>query len=132
MKKRILYVDDSPLNRSFFRRLLTAEGYELLEAGDGESGWQMALTESPDLIFTDLLMPGFDGFELTRQIKATPKLSHIPVVTLTAYGNKEIERIAKEAGSDGFLHKPTSAQKIRMILHQFLGDDIVSTQQKTK
>ena len=121
MKKRILYVDDSPINRLYFKRLLSAEPHEMLEAEDGESGWRIALDEKPDIIFTDLLMPGMDGFELTRQIKADPELCHIPIITLTAYGNKGTERIAKAAGSDVFLLKPLNAQQIHSLLRQFLG-----------
>lgn len=120
-KRRILYVDDNPYNMLLIKRVLQAEGHELLEAMDGESGWNMAIRERPDFIFMDLLMPGMDGFELTRQIKATPELSHIPVIMVTAYGTPETERIAKEAGSDGFLHKPVGVQQLRSVLRQFLG-----------
>ncbi len=121
MKKRILYVDDNPNNRLFVKRILRNEGHEMLEACDGESGWHTALREIPDVIFTDLLMPGYDGFELTRLIKGNPKISHIPIVMLTAYGNSETERIAREAGSDGFLHKPMNVAQIQTTLRQFLG-----------
>ena len=123
MSKRILYVDDNPNNRLFVKRILLAQGYEMLEAGDGESGWLMAVRECPDVIVTDLLMPGADGFELTRQIRATPELSHIPIVTLTAYGSPETEQIAREAGCDEFLHKPTSVQEIQMTIERLTDFD---------
>ncbi len=119
--KRILYVEDNPNNMILVRRILRAEGHELLEAEDGESGWNTAIREHPDFIFMDLLMPGIDGFELTRKIKSTPELSHIPIVVLTAYGNVEMERKAKELGCDGFLHKPAGIQQIQAVLRQFLG-----------
>lgn len=125
MKKRILYVDDNPQNRLLVKRILHLQGHELLEAVDGTSGWNMALRESPDFIFVDLLLPDIDGFELTRRIKASPELSHIPVVTLTAYGNAEIEQIAKEAGFDGFLHKPPDRQQIQTILARFLSTSVI-------
>ena len=120
MKKRILYIEDDPQNRLLVKRILQREGYEMLEAADGEKGWEMALQEMPDFIFVDLLLPDIDGFELTRKIKSAPELSHIPVVTITSYGNKETERIAKEAGVDGFLHKPPDKQLIQSILNRFL------------
>ena len=120
MKKRVLYIDDNPNNRLFVKRILQAEGHEMLEAVDGESGWSTVIREMPDFIFVDLLMPGMDGFELTRKIKSSPQLSHIPVVTLTAYGNSETEQIAKESGSDGFLHKPANTGQIQTVLRQFL------------
>jgi len=100
---------------------MQAEGHEMIEAGDAESGWNTVLRESPDIIFMDLLMPGIDGFELTRQIKATPGVSHIPIVTLTAFGSPETERIAKAAGCDGFLHKPVDTHQIKKMVRRFLG-----------
>jgi two-component system cell cycle response regulator DivK len=121
MKKRILYVDDNPNNRDLIRRILHAEGHEMLEAVDGESGWHAVNRETPDFIFMDILMPGIDGFELTRKIKSNPELSHIPVITLTAYGNPETEKIARDAGCDAFLHKPVGIKEIKTVLHQFLG-----------
>lgn len=120
MKKRVLYIDDNPNNRLLVKRLLQAEGHEMLEAVDGESGWRAVINEMPDFIFMDLLMPGMDGFELTRRIKSSPQLSHIPIVTLTAYGDPEIERLAKESGSDAFLHKPANIGQIQTVLRQFL------------
>lgn len=120
MKKRILYVDDDPQNRLLVKRILQIQGYEMLEAVDGESGWVMVLQELPDFIFIDLLLPDMDGFELTRKIKTSPNLCHIPIVTLTSYGNRETERIAKEAGADAFLHKPPDTRLIKSVLDQFL------------
>lgn len=120
MTKRILYIDDDPNNRLFMKRILTANGYEMLEASDAESGWRIAIRECPDLILTDLLLPGVDGFELTRQLKATPELCHIPIITLTAYGTRETEQIARAAGCADFLHKPTTAPAIQAILDRLV------------
>ena len=121
MKRRILYVEDNPSNALLVRRILAAEGHEMLEAADGEIGWNVAVSERPDFIFMDLLIPGIDGFELTRKIKSTPELSHIPIVVLTAYGNPELKSKAEEVGCDGFLHKPASIPDIQAVLRQFLG-----------
>ena len=63
MKRRILYVEDNPSNALLVRRILSAEGHEMLEAADGESGWNIAVNERPDFIFMDLLIPGIDGFD---------------------------------------------------------------------
>ncbi len=106
MKRRILYVEDNPFNLLLIKRVLQAEGYEMIEALDGESGWHKAIHEQPDFIFMDLLMPGIDGFTLMRRIKMTPELNHIPIITLTAYGTPETKRKAEAAGCDGFLDKP--------------------------
>ena len=120
MKRRVLYVEDNPYNLLLIKRVLQAEGHEMIEALDGESGWHKAVQEQPDFIFMDLLMPGIDGFTLTRRIKMTPELSHIPIITLTAYGTPETKRKAKAAGCDGFLHKPADIGQIQAVLRQFL------------
>ncbi|MFQ5613496.1 MAG: response regulator [Anaerolineae bacterium] len=122
MKKRILYVEDNPNNMLLVKRILRAEGHEMLEAVDGESGWELTRRERPDFILMDLFMPGMDGFELTRKIKDTPDLSHIPIVVLTAYGSPETEAKAVEAGCDGFLHKPADIRQIRAVIRQFLDE----------
>ncbi len=121
MKRQILYVEDNPNNMLLIRRILQTEGHEMLEAVDGEEGWKVAIQEQPDLIFMDLLMPGIDGFELTRKIKDRPELSHIPIIILTAYGSPEMEQKAKEVGCDGFLYKPADILQIRTTVRQFLG-----------
>lgn len=120
MKKRILYVEDNPNNRQLIRRIMKAEGHELLEATDGESGWNVAARERPDFILIDLSLPGIDGLELTRIIRADPDLGHIPIVALTAHGDADVERMARQAGCDDFLHKPANTHKIRQVLGRFL------------
>ncbi len=121
MKKRILYVEDNPNNMLLIRRILLAEGHQMLEAVDGETGWVVAKRERPDLILMDLRLPGeIDGFELTRQIKADPQLSQIPVVVLTAYGDAEAQKQAEVIGCEGFLHKPADIRQIQAVLRQFL------------
>lgn len=120
MAKRILYVEDNPRNRLLVRRILEVEGYQLLEAVDGETGWVTATCEQPDLILMDLRLPGaISGFELTRRLKRHPDLWRVPIVALTAYG-EEAEAKAMAAGCDGFLHKPADIAQIRAAIHQFL------------
>ena len=99
---------------------MQAEGHELLEAVDGESGWNMIVSERPDFILMDLSLPGIDGLELTRIIRSDPNLRSIPIIALTAHGDSEIERMAREAGCDDFLHKPAQVQEIRDAIDQYL------------
>jgi len=123
MKKRILYVEDTPQNMLLIRRIVEAIGYELLEATDGESGWEVAASQQPDLILMDLRLPGkISGLDLIRQIKGDPQLSMIPVVVLTAYGFDEVEAQATAAGCDGFLVKPADIRQIRLTFSEFLDD----------
>ncbi len=120
MSKRILYVEDNPRNMLLVRRILDVAGYTLLSATDGESGWQTAVQEQPDLILMDLRLPGeMSGFDLTRRIKASSELQHIPVIALTAYDTAE--KTALAAGCDDFLRKPADIRQIRAVIHQHLG-----------
>ena len=128
MSKKILYVEDNPRNMLLVRRILQVDGYHLLEAVDGEMGWETAVTQLPDLILMDLRLPGsISGFELTRRLKANPSTQHIPIIALTAYDTAE--DMAHKAGCDGFLHKPADIRQIRQVIHDCLGDateDLVS------
>jgi two-component system cell cycle response regulator DivK len=120
MCKRILYVEDNPKNMLLVRRILEADGHELLAATDGEMGWDTAVAHSPDLILMDLRLPGeLSGFDLTRKIKADPTLNHIPIIALTAYDYDETEVKARAAGCDDFLAKPADIRQIRAALHKF-------------
>lgn len=120
MCKRILYVEDNPRNMLLVKRILEAEGHELLEAVDGESGWETAVSHIPDLILMDLRLPGeLTGFELTRRLKAHPDLTHIPIVALTAYDNVPAQEKALAAGCADFLAKPADIREIRATLRKF-------------
>ncbi len=124
MCKRILYVEDNPRNMLLVQRILEAEGHELLQAADGETGWETAVTHHPDLILMDLRLPGeLTGFELTRRLKQHPDLRHIPIVALTAYGSGEAEDKARAAGCDAFLTKPADIRQIRATLRQFFAPE---------
>lgn len=121
MTKRILYVEDLSQNMLLVRRILEALGHELLEAENGDLGWEMVVNHRPDLILMDLQLPGdVSGFDLIRRIKSHPDYCRIPVVALTAYGFDEVEREAVEAGCDAFLVKPADIRQIRLTLQNFL------------
>jgi len=121
MTKRILYVEDLPQNMLLVGRILEALGHELLEAKNGELGWEMVVGHRPDLILMDLHLPGeMSGFDLIRRVKSHPDYCRIPVVALTAYGFDEVERKAMEAGCDEFLIKPADIRQIRLALEKFL------------
>lgn len=121
MNKQILYVDDNLPNRLLIKRIVEAEGYTLLEAENATEGWETAVDSKPDLILMDLHLPGeSSGFDLTRRIKMTPNLSHIPIIAITAHGHSEAEAQAMSAGCIGFLHKPADIRQIRQTLRQYL------------
>src|SRR5262249_12925399 len=85
MSKRILVVEDEEDKRRIVRDLLTTVGYEIIEAVTGEEGVKAAETQLPDLILMDIQLPGLDGYEATRRIKANPVLHHIPIIVVTSY-----------------------------------------------
>ncbi len=122
MAKSVLYVEDNFNNALLVERIVQAEGHAFLNAIDGEEGWQLASAQMPDLIFVDLRLPGtIDGFSLIRRLKAESKLKNIPAIVLTAYGRGSVENQAREAGCDGFLHKPADIRQIRAVIREYIG-----------
>jgi len=99
-------------------KVLTREGYETLEADDGRSALALARRDRPDLIVMDLGMPGMDGWEAARRLKADPQTADIPIIALTAWD----EERAREAGCDGYLSKPCRPKTIREAVVRFLAD----------
>lgn len=118
--KRILIVEDTEDNRRILRDLLTAAGYEILEATDGGQGVTMALVEQPDLILMDIQLPVIDGYEAARRLKADPATRHIPVVAVTSYALSGDEDKALASGCDGYVAKPFSPRNILGLVRQML------------
>jgi two-component system cell cycle response regulator DivK len=120
MSKRILIVEDQEDNRKILRDLLTSVGYELVEATTGEEGVALAETARPDLILMDIQLPGLDGYEATRRIKANPALRQIPVIAVTSYALSGDEVKAMEAGCDAYVTKPFSPRALLAKVREFL------------
>ena len=120
MSKRILVIEDHEENRRLLHDLLTSAGYEMLEASTGEDGLAAAEQHRPDLILMDIQLPGLDGYEVTRRIKANPALRHIPVIVVTSYALSGDEAKAKEAGSDAYVAKPFSPRQLLGKIREFL------------
>src|SRR2546430_493134 len=117
---RILVVEDNPLNLELVRDILTAEGYEVLEAADGASGVAIAALERPALILMDLQLPRLDGLEATRLMRADPRLADIPILAVTAHAMKGDDDKAREAGCDGFVTKPIQVREFAATVAEFL------------
>jgi two-component system, cell cycle response regulator DivK len=117
---RILVVEDDADNRGMVVKVLTVEGYAVLEAVDGASAMAAARREHPDLIVMDLGMPGMDGWEASRRLKADPATADIPIIALTAFAMRGDEERARQAGCDGYLSKPCRPQTIRETVRRFL------------
>jgi two-component system, cell cycle response regulator DivK len=120
MSKRILIVEDQEDNRRIMRDLLSASGYELIEANDGEKGLALAESEVPDLVLMDIQLPGLDGYEVTRRIKANAALSHIPIIAVTSYALSGDDQKAFASGCDGYVTKPFSPRQLLAKIREFL------------
>ncbi len=106
MSARILVVDDIETNVRLLEAKLAAEYYEVSTARDGPQALSAAVKERPDIILLDIMMPGMDGFEVCRRLKADPYTRHIPVVLVTALDGRRDRLNGLEAGADDFLTKP--------------------------
>jgi PAS domain S-box-containing protein len=103
---RVLIVDDQATNRALLRELLTETGFETHEAGDGAEALHFCAAWAPQLVLLDMRMPGLDGYEVTKRLKATAAGRHTRIIAVTATAFDEDRRRAFEAGVDGFLRKP--------------------------
>jgi two-component system cell cycle response regulator DivK len=120
--KKILLIEDNELNRDMLSRRLQKRGYQVVTAVDGETGIAMAQAEAPALILMDVSLPGIDGLEATRRLKAAPETRRIPIVALTAHTNLSDRDNALAAGCDDFDTKPIELprllEKIESLLNQ--------------
>jgi two-component system cell cycle response regulator DivK len=112
MSQRILAVDDQEDNRRILRDLLTAASFEVIEATTGEEAVTVAEAQVPDLILMDIQLPGIDGYEATRRIKANPRLRAIPLIVVTSYALSGDEAKATAAGADAYVSKPFSPRAL--------------------
>ena len=120
MRKRILVVEDQEDNRQIIRDMLTFTDYEIVEAESGEAALALVATKRPDLILMDIQLPGIDGYEATRWIKADPALRSIPIIAVTSYALSGEEQKARAAGVDDYVPKPYSPRQLLAKIRQYL------------
>ena len=120
MSKLILVVEDQEDNRRILWDLLTSVGYEVMEAVDGFEGVRAAETHHPDLILMDIQLPGIDGYEATRRIKANSNLQNIPIIVVTSYALSGDDNKAFEAGCDAYVAKPYSPRELLKKIREYL------------
>ena len=120
MKRRILMIEDTEDNRQILRDLMASTDYDLLEAEDGPTGIATASRTKPDLILMDIQLPGIDGYEVTRRIKADPALQHIPIIAVTSYALSGDEAKVRAAGCDAYVAKPFSPRQLLAKIREFL------------
>jgi two-component system cell cycle response regulator DivK len=120
MSRRILVIEDQLDNRQILRDLLTSADFEVIEAVDGETGLAAAAAYRPDLILMDIQLPGLDGYEATRRLKADAALQAIPVIVVTAHALNGAEDKARAAGCDDYISKPISPRQLLAKVREYL------------
>ena len=108
----VLLVEDNEDNRTIYTTILRHYGHEVHEAATGEEGILMARKHKPGVILMDVAMPGIDGWEATRRLKADPETASIPVVALTAHAMAEDRQRAVDAGCESYLAKPVEPRRV--------------------
>lgn len=122
--KRILVIDDSPDILDLVQRALKAQGWEALTARTGEEGLARAHTECPDLILCDIRLPGIDGYEVLKRVRATPETVTTPFIFLSGLGDKPAVRQGMNLGADDYLQKPfIMAEMISAVEARFAKQD---------
>jgi CheY-like chemotaxis protein len=116
----ILIIDDNLLNLKLVNYLLTAKGYGIQTAINAEEALTILKTFQPQLILMDIQLPGMDGYELTKKLKADPKYKDIPIIALTAYAMKGDKEKVLAAGCDGYIAKPIDTRTFPDLIAEYL------------
>lgn len=117
---KILVVEDNQDNREMVVKALKFNGYQVVEAVDGEEAIEKAKAEDPDLILLDIFLPKMDGYEATRRLKGDTSLRNIPIIALTAHAMKGSMEEALAVGCDGYISKPIDVRELPKQIQHFL------------
>jgi len=115
---RILIVDDSPTEIYTISSMLEKNNYTVLKAENGEDGVNLAKKENPDVILMDVVMPGLNGFQATRQLTRDPETSHIPVIIVTTKDQETDKLWGERQGAKGYLTKPVDEKTLIATIKQ--------------
>lgn len=114
---RVLHIEDDPKNRLLVRKLLAAAGHEVIDAETGLLGVRLASEHHPDIVLVDINVPDLDGYEVTLRLRGIPGLEGVPIVAITAEGDRET---SLAVGADGFVEKPIDAVRFARTVERFL------------
>ncbi len=119
--KLIMHVEDNEYNRKIVRDLLSKNKYELMEAHNGEAALEALARRRPDLILMDVQLPKLSGLEVTRMIRANSTFAQIPVIAITSFALSGDDRLALEAGCNGYISKPFRPRDLLDMIRRFIG-----------
>ena len=120
ISKTIMVVEDNELNMLLASDFLRSKGFTVAEAMDGESALEMIKEDAPDLILMDIQMPGIDGLEVAKRLKAAPATKRIPIIAMTALAMKGDEELCLRRGCDGYLKKPINLKEMLEVVNSHL------------
>jgi two-component system cell cycle response regulator DivK len=122
--KKVLCIEDNSVNMLLVSRIVEAEGHKLIKAEDGPAALDVLTGVVPDIILLDINLPGINGLELARHIKADDKLASVPLIATTAQVLVGDRERCLEAGCDDYLPKPLEIRKLREVLRYHLNGDL--------
>ena len=120
MSARILVVEDSHSIRRLIRAALESDGYEVVEREDGESGLAALQESPPDMVISDVYMPGMDGLSLVRSIRALRAFRFLPILIITTESGDNMKQSGRAAGATGWIVKPFDGDQLRQVVARFL------------
>jgi DNA-binding response OmpR family regulator len=123
MNKQIMVIDDEPTTRNFLGMVLDRSGFAVLKAEDDLATLDILNEATPDLIVLDLTLPGIDGIELCKQIRARAETAQTPIIVLSGRADAGSVRQATEAGANDYLIKPALEEELVSKIHNFLGEN---------
>ena len=119
---RVLIVDDSPTETFTLKSMLEAKGFEVLEAENGADGGALAREELPDVVLRDIVMPGLNGFQATRQLTKDAKTAHIPVIIVTTKDQETDKVWGQRQGAKGYLVKPVTEDQLAQTIQSVIDE----------
>lgn len=129
---KIMVVEDDAALREIYSIRITAEGYDVVSAGDGEEALAMAVREKPALILSDVMMPKISGFDMLDIIRATPETANIKVVMMTALSADDQRERGEKLGADRYLVKSqVGIEDVVNVIHEVLGDKTAEAEAST-
>lgn len=117
----VLVIDDSPSEMAKFRDMLSKNNFQVLEASNGEQGYQMAVDHLPDVILMDVVMPEMNGFQATRKITRGKTTAHIPIIMISTKNQETDREWGKRQGAKEYITKPIDESSLVQIIRKVMG-----------